>query len=464
MAKILNLLLFFCRSRVFYILVVIIVLCEFLYTFYTNQDLLKQQPPTTSSEISKFVLPQLLLNARQRPRDDFIVKVENVEKNCGSWRKIPIKDCLKYLDIYETNYNLPYDRIEGALKPPSCVNDKDDTDKHEADKIIHIKNGQRETSLSNIMLFHVFWKGDISDKLALMMKAFIYSQPLKCSKLYVWIQADDEQNLTNSERMKLLTSNENMKLLTRFIPHYIELKIWDTKSQLSSIDLFNGWENMFRGKKTVSFSDLVRFVVLYKYGGMYVDADVLLLRDMRPFYHSNFEFSYRWSYLDDYNTAVLRLWKNSATAIAVIKGAMKNHLDFHPFRAKKYLLNDDTTTKELNEKLYMLPVGLFDPLWLRNDGRQNSSLSPNLNRLDQAFEADFVEDEFPGVNLTEKVSPLSLRKMENFFRGSYAYHWHNHWSTVIEPSSWIGVIQTACDQFIEGKRRNLYNEVILPPL
>ena len=80
------------------------------------------------------------------------------------------------------------------------------------------------------MLFHVFWKGKISDKLALMMKSFVYSQPLECSKMYVWIE----------ELEKDFASNQNMKLLTKFIPTYIEIKVWDAKSQLSSIDLFDG--------------------------------------------------------------------------------------------------------------------------------------------------------------------------------------------------------------------------------
>jgi len=212
---------------------------------------------------------------------------------------------------------------------------------------------------------------------------------------------------------------------------------------------------------------LVRSIVLYKYGGIYIDADVLLLRDMRPFYYSNLEFAYRWSYRDDYNTAVMRLWRNSTVAESMIKGAMRNDMNFHPFKVKDYLIDNEVnnqTMKELNEKLYMLPVGLFDPLWLKNDKEQDASLSPNLDGMNQVFSAEFIDNEFEDIDsFTKKISPLLLRKMESFFRGAYAYHWHNNWNTEIPHEPWMGIIQTAYDGFIEGKRRNLYNEVLLFP-
>ena len=34
-----------------------------------------------------------------------------------------------------------------------------------------------------------------------------------------------------------------------------------------------------------ALSDVARFVLLYIYGGFYIDADVLLLRDFRPLQH-----------------------------------------------------------------------------------------------------------------------------------------------------------------------------------
>ncbi|RIB19136.1 hypothetical protein C2G38_1889039, partial [Gigaspora rosea] len=180
--------------------------------------------------------------------------------------------------------------------------------------------------------------------------------------------------------------------------------------------------------KSVTLSDLVRFVVLHNYGGIYIDADVLLVRDMRPLYYANFEFSYRWSYLNEYNTAVLRLWKESQSSKMVIRGAINNNMSFHPWDIRKYLsIHENSTLKETNKFIYMLPPGLFDPLWLKQDDKQQSSvLSPNLQYLTNAFNPNVVPDEVPGLDpATFDGSPLDIRNIENFFRGIFTYHWHN---------------------------------------
>jgi WD repeat and SOF domain-containing protein 1 len=48
-------------------------------------------------------------------------------------------------------------------------------------------------------------------------------------------------------------------------------------------------------------------MILNLYGGIYVDGDVLFLRDMSLFWTEN--FAYRWSQLETWNTAVLGLNK-----------------------------------------------------------------------------------------------------------------------------------------------------------
>ncbi|CAG8788791.1 8755_t:CDS:1 [Dentiscutata erythropus] len=189
---------------------------------------------------------------------------------------------------------------------------------------------------------------------------------------------------------------------------------------------------------------------------------------MRPLYYANYEFSYRWSYLNGYNTAVLRLWKESPSSEMVIRGAIKNKMNFHPLNIRKYLsthkksTHKKSTLRETNKLIYMLPPGLFDPLWLKRDNKQPLSvLSPNLSEFEDAFNPNMVTDEIPGLDPTTfDGSPLNIRNIEDFFRGAFTYHWHNQWNTNIHPTSWIGVIQTAYDDFLNGKRRNLYNEYI----
>ncbi|RGB33390.1 hypothetical protein C1646_704511 [Rhizophagus diaphanus] len=200
---------------------------------------------------------------------------------------------------------------------------------------------------------------------------------------------------------------------------------------------------------------------------MYMDGDVLFLRDMRPLYHSGIDFSYKWSFKSEYNTAVLRLRANGTTSRKIISQAMLNKMNFHPFEIKNYLLAntsvslDTATTKSIyNSHLFMFSVPLFDPLWLKNDHRQNNNLRPNLRGMDDVWDPNFIPDEFPNISNLNDYSPLDLRKADDFFRGAYAYHWHNNWARELIPTCWMGVINTAYDAFINGTQTNIYGEFI----
>ncbi|CAG8584695.1 14448_t:CDS:2 [Gigaspora rosea] len=378
----------------------IIIIIFYLSYFYLNVNV-KNIDDVYNESIT---VPTLQLNGRKRPKQGYIVRNDLLEKNCGDIKNIMVENCLKYLDDNEDDYMISFPTIADVSPPPPCNRDH------------------------SPMLFHVFWKGPITDKIALMMKSFLYSQPLECSKLYVWL---DNLNDTN------FNDNEHIHLLLKYSPSNIEFKEWNIVEQFSSI--------------------------LHNYGGIYIDADVLLIRDMRPLYYANFEFSYRWSFKNEYNTAVLRLWKESQSSELVIRGAINNNMNFHPFNIRKYLsTHENSTRRETNKFIYMFPPGLFDPLWLKRDRKQPSSvLSPNLRDLTDVFNPSIIPDEIPGLDpATFDGSPLDIRYIENFFRGAFTYHWHNQWKTKIHPTSWIGVIQTAYDDFLSGKRRNLYNEYI----
>src|SRR5256885_2028630 len=110
----------------------------------------------------------------------------------------------------------------------------------------------------------------------------------------------EEQPLEIVSRPKdgfILDTNRVMRSCDmKFYQKNIEFKRWDTEEQLNSDDLYKGWEKIMSNQRSVAFSDLVRFVVLNRYGGMYMDGDVLFLRDMRPLYHSSIDFSYKWSF------------------------------------------------------------------------------------------------------------------------------------------------------------------------
>lgn len=112
-------------------------------------------------------------------------------------------------------------------------------------------------------------------------------------------------------------------------------------------------------KLSTVMSDMARFLLCHRYGGVYLDADNLLLRDWEELWGWKGAFAYRWSRLPDYNTAILRMHKHSALGAFLFRTALKNDFDFHPMTITKYL-ND----AHLQDLLFRLPDALFDPAWL----------------------------------------------------------------------------------------------------
>ena len=110
---------------------------------------------------------------------------------------------------------------------------------------------------------------------------------------------------------------------------------------------------------SVILSDMARFVLTYRYGGVYLDADTLFLRDWEEIWGWHGAFGYRWSRLKLYNTAVLKMARGSALGSAIFKTAFRNGLDFHPMVVSRYLKE-----MRMEELLLRLPDALFDPAWL----------------------------------------------------------------------------------------------------
>ncbi|KAG9066379.1 hypothetical protein KI688_001605 [Linnemannia hyalina] len=197
-----------------------------------------------------------------------------------------------------------------------------------------------ELEEAGMMDFHIFWQGVITDKLSLSAHSFLFSQPLDRARLHLWI---DSSNLPGGVAEDYLQNNFAKDLVLEPLNKYIKFHVWNQEAQhafaypppppsADSDDLDQPSEGSEVGstdnKPTttpitppVALSDEARFLILNRYGGMYLDADVLLLRDMSPFYDAEMEFAYEWSNQLLYNTAILRLNKGSSVARRILDGA-----------------------------------------------------------------------------------------------------------------------------------------------
>jgi len=113
---------------------------------------------------------------------------------------------------------------------------------------------------------------------------------------------------------------------------------------------------------SVILSDMARFILCHRFGGIYLDVDTLFLRDWEELWGWKGAFAYRWSRLERYNTAVLHLNKASALGTFLFRTALKNDLDFHPITVSRYLKE-----AHLEGLLLRAPDALFDPAWLNTE-------------------------------------------------------------------------------------------------
>lgn len=418
------------------------------------------------------------------------------------------------------------------------------------------------------MNFHIFWRGPITDKLSLSSFSFLFTQPLDRAHLHLWI---DSADLPDGAPEDYTQNKFAAPMVQPPLNQFITIHAWDQAAELAysyreepSVNAANDdddngtnesqeqkLDELEREKgttghgqqpvKPVALSDEARFLILNRNGGIYLDADVLLLKDMSPFFDSGVEFAYEWSNTGMYNTAILRLFPGSSVARRILDGAKARELEllqaklkeqrarqveqreendgeyeeegeegeesdggekmkkkatslvagnkvaashrrrrrlmakremrpeeiYHPARLRAYLRPDDSKLE--GNGLIQMPTPVFDPLWLRVDraeakkSKDPERMIEDLHSFPDAFSAQAnavcprqVQAALAAPNDGENVKFSA--GPEVFLSGAYAHHWHNNWLTPIEAESWMGQMRTAFDDFVEGRRPNLYGE------
>lgn len=185
---------------------------------------------------------------------------------------------------------------------------------------------------------------------------------------------------------------------------------------------------------SVILSDMARFVLTHRYGGIYLDADTIFMRDWEELWGWKGQFAYRWSWHDKYNTAVLKLHKGSALGSFLFKTALEHGMDFHPMTVSRYL-----SDAGLTNLLYRIPDALFDPAWLNMEKYQR-------DRPPFPYFAEFSE--FFSNNRFSTGGPQPVG-FDGAYRGAYSHHFHNNWWVPFDPSrNWPDLGK----RFMKGER------------
>ncbi|KAI5778128.1 hypothetical protein EDC01DRAFT_758649 [Geopyxis carbonaria] len=485
--------------------------------------------------------------AGERPHVDTYANFTRLIESCrGSSTKLEkmrnVHNCLSYLANEEKDYTF-------IPENPPSKSSQEYPSIEKAEKPSRTNIGECP---GPVQLFHTYWTGPSTWRVEFFVKGYLYSQNLPCSRLYIWLDADTYPNAVASmmddpgfAKFLPLVERGDITLKAWKFPHRIPLPKGSVEQDplyanyLSKEGTFDdrmnskgeryigdgvvvkkdGSEWLVLTERQMTFlpvavSDAVRFVVLHLYGGVYLDMDVLLLRDMRSLIlPPDHNFAERWavhSHPGDFNTAVLSLNPNSSLSSYLVRGGVRMGLNFHPRIIGRMAWKDGRV-----EELAMFETGLFDPIWGEfNWGREGRCSIPCFKDYGVAFlgTRDAVKDEWqtydspqlelkatskgselrkrtatnPEPEITPEVKvvapakkiekgpdgtyggreyniaddkyPPNNRTMENFFRGAWSYHIHNQWLKHPQPNSWFDVIQRAHDGFLRGERTNLYGE------
>lgn len=388
-----------------------------------------------------------------------------------------VVQCLSILEHAEDEYfsipkNIPYaqaSELEVELnKSDDAAADGGSLDTHHAS--LAAESTRSDSFFGQcagpVIPFHVYWTGSATWRVELFIKAYLYTQNLPCSRLWLWLDSD----LDASAVEKMLCEDPIFQRFRPLVTHGdIVLKSWNFPDRVllargsaenaslpagassmvtedGEIVLSHGIVQDVDGQQwlklksphaslaPVQVSDAVRFIVLHLHGGVYCDMDVLFLRDMRPLLLPDptsgpRAFAEQWvercgPY--DYNTAVISLPANSSLSSYLLRGGVRMGMNFHPRVIGRMLWSDGK-----GDEVKMLHNAVFDPLVtnLRREGTDMCTVPCHKN-FKSAFMGEVEEKENEWSNYHGEVGlegegVVGNRSLGNFFRGAWAYHIHN---------------------------------------
>ncbi|KAG1862448.1 glycosyltransferase family 32 protein [Suillus tomentosus] len=269
--------------------------------------------------------------------------------------------------------------------------------------------------------FHAYWRVDLAplgERQEYMLKSFFATQDLPRSRLMLWSNGD-------------LSLNPIVQKYLELFPSSFTLQIVDIPELAKGTAMENHHLLNLEDKKAWVDGDLVRLLVIWAYGGAWIDVDMLLTRDLSPLLEH--EFVTQWDcYVSSdkiyqpFNGALMHFRKHSPYLCEAF------HLMAHstPPRSSSTdwgsVLYHRLWRRLLNESIppfKILPFCFSDPLVCRLD-----------NRAPDPFEPDRIDGKWtgrPGEGLEEGGA------LDRALGKIFAVHLHNRWDQAFPKGGWV---------------------------
>ena len=379
----------------------VLLILAILFFVYSNLEVLRQ--PTHFYNQHGLISPNLTLNVEFN---------EILQAYCDVKTKVYPLECLKKI----RSFDIKNDLLSKRTHAEQC-------------KLCFYYNSNNDATNSQklTIYYHTFWqlnKVNASHDefnmrvLKLNIMSYLSTQNLCCTRFILWtLKEFPDEFLADIETTFEYYIKENLLQLKQFDLDMICAENTSSfKSTKLCSSLFYRNENLSR-KRLVALSDLVRFVVLELYGGIYTDGDVIMLKDMKDLW--GFNFAYRWSIGSNLNTAVLGLNLNVDPSVRIVYDHALNSFSFgvsgfyylfHPYKISNIVRELNGNSLFEFKTLRVLNCVLFDPAWICADS----------NHTVNHFEGVCDFSEFNRKSIRNETS----FRAEDFFGGAFTYHLH----------------------------------------
>ncbi|KAF9262302.1 glycosyltransferase family 32 protein [Marasmius fiardii PR-910] len=264
--------------------------------------------------------------------------------------------------------------------------------------------------------YHTYWRSDLAPfgvSQEWMIKSFFATQNIHTSRLVLWSNGD-------------LSGNEILNKYLRRFPHTFTLKIVDISSLAVGTVLEKSRLLKSKDAKGWLDEDLIRLLILWNYGGVWVDIDSLLTRDLEPLLEH--EFVTQWDCYDkkDFpmNGALMRFRQHSAYLCEAF------HILATDASPRPGSTNwGSVLYRELYRRLVAAGIPPFKVLpFCFSDGR-SCSLD---NRLPDPFVADDARGKWTSGLGMEENGPL-----DTVLGKIFGVNLHNQWHKEFPKNGWV---------------------------
>ncbi|MDQ2104061.1 glycosyltransferase [Azospirillum isscasi] len=241
-----------------------------------------------------------------------------------------------------------------------------------------------ETPPAEPIIFHGYWNGTLNEKHLISVKScYLFNVRGGKNKIVIWTQNCDDNAYLDEIRQ------------------YAEVRAFSERDECRGTFL-DGHE-FGRSIDASFYSDIVRYILLYKYGGVWFDLDCLFLRSVIPLLNQfpGKILAYRWEQQNYPNGAIY-------VSPTPLSETMKRNIEFIQKRGCGWGFQQAGLVYDTPMDILVLPCPWFDAGWIDN---------PVLH-----------------FNGFMKASPVEY-DLDTFFPGAFCFHWHNKWFDAIEPAS-----------------------------